>query len=225
MARKHQAGTPEGNEKKQAILDAAAEVFMRLGFASTSLDDISEQYGATKGIIYYHFRSKTNLFFAVLERAMELTRAAIEPEAHGEGSARERLARMASAHTHLIMEHLAYLRVSGLGAQLHISGRTSESERKKMREITAMRDKNEQLYIQVLDEGIANGEFRTVNSRISVKPLLGALNWTSRWYRPREEETLEDRNRLAQEISDFVVHALLPHHPQNARNHDAEDNH
>ncbi len=189
---------------------------MRLGFASTSLDDISEQYGATKGIIYYHFRNKTNLFFAVLHRAMELTRSAIEPEALSEGSARERLARMANAHAHLMMEHLAYLRVSGLGAQLHLSGRTSEAEREQMRAITEMRDKNEQLYIQVIDEGIANKEFRTVNSRIAVKPLLGALNWTSRWYRPREGETYEDRNKLAREISDFVVHAFLPQPSRNA---------
>lgn len=222
MARKSQVGTPEGDEKRQAIMDAAAEVFMRLGFASTSLDDISEQYGATKGIIYYHFRNKTNLFFAVLRHAMELTRAAIEPEALGEGSAKDRLRRMASAHAHLMMEHLAYLRVSGLGAQLHLSGRTTEAEREQMQEITEMRDKNEQLYLQVINEGIASNEFRAVDSRIAVKPLLGALNWTSRWYRPREGETAADRNRLALEIADFVVHAFLPQHSQSK--HEKQDN-
>lgn len=218
MARKRQIGTPAGDEKQQAILNAAAEVFMRLGFASTSLDDISEQYGATKGIIYYHFRNKTSLFFAVLRHAMELTHAAIAPAATSEGSAQDRLRRMATAHTHLMMKHLAYLRVSGLGAQLHLTGRTSESEREQMRVINEMRDNNEQLYLQVINDGIANKEFRAVDSRIAVKPLLGALNWTSRWYRPREDETPEDRNKLAREIADFVVHAFL--HSPNLSTHE-----
>ena len=109
MARKRLAGTPEGDEKQLAILDAAASVFMKLGFAATSLDDISEHYGATKGIIYYHFRSKTTLFFAVQRRAMELTRAAIEPAANAPGSPRTRLEQMAFAHTLLMIEHLSYL--------------------------------------------------------------------------------------------------------------------
>ncbi len=62
------------NDKASAILDAAAHVFMESGFAAASLDDISEAYGATKGIIYYHFKNKSALFFAVQRRAMEMTR-------------------------------------------------------------------------------------------------------------------------------------------------------
>ncbi|WP_237173591.1 TetR family transcriptional regulator [Paracandidimonas lactea] len=210
MARKRLSGTPEGEEKRLGILDSAASVFMRKGFAATSLDDISEAYGATKGIIYYHFRNKTVLFYEVLRRAMALTRAAIEPAATGEGSARTRLYAMAFAHTLLIMEHLDYLRVSGLGAQLHTSGRMSDNERAEMAQITAMRDDNEQLYLHVLEEGIAAGEFRPCNARIAVKPLLGALNWTSRWYRPREHETRRDREAIAKDIAEFAVSALLP---------------
>ena len=107
MGRKREIGTPVGDEKQQGILDAAAAVFMKLGFAATSLDDISDNYGgASKGIIYYHFRSKTNLFFAVQRRAMELTREAIAGIAAGPGTARERLEGMAVAHTLLMMEHL-----------------------------------------------------------------------------------------------------------------------
>lgn len=210
MARKRQIGTPEGDEKQLAILDAAAETFMRMGYAATSLDDISDKYGATKGIIYYHFRNKVTLFFAVLRRAMELTRSAIEPHALSGEPAPMRLRKMAEAHTLLMMEHLPYLRVSGLGAQMHMSGRTSESEREEMKIITQMRDENENLYIKVLEEGLLNKEFRDMDVRVSVKPLLGALNWTSRWYQPREGETRSQREKLAKEISMFAVHAFLP---------------
>lgn len=210
MGRKREIGTPAGDEKELAILDAAAAVFMKQGFAATSLDDISDNYGASKGVIYYHFRNKTKLFFAVQRRAMELTRAAIIDIAAGKGSPRERLKAMAVAHTLLMMEHLDYLRVAAQGLEMHLSGRTTEEERQEIASITALRDGNERLYLEVIEAGVAAGDFRQVNARVAVKPLLGALNWTSRWYHPRKGETRADRSALAEEIANFAVHALLP---------------
>jgi AcrR family transcriptional regulator len=198
-----------GQEKQLAILDAAASVFMRLGFAAASMDDISEAYGATKGIIYYHYRNKSTLFFAVQRRAMELTRQAIKPYTTLTGSASERLRQMAHAHTMLMMSHLSYLRVAAQGLELHLSGRTTAEERAELKAITDLRDGNEQLYLHVIEEGIESGEFRALDPRLSVKPLLGALNWTSRWYRPREDETPQDREHIANEVANFALHALL----------------
>lgn len=210
MARRPQVGTPEGDEKQLAILDAAAAVFMRSGFTGTSLDDISDSYGATKGIIYYHFRNKTTLFFAVQRRAMDLTRMAIEATALEGGPARERLYRMSVAHSLLMMEHLDYLRVAGQGVEFHLSARTTAEERKELAQILELRDRNERLYVEVVQQGVENGEFRRVDPRIAVKALLGALNWTSRWYQPRKGETRADREKLAEEIAQFAVHAFLP---------------
>ena len=210
MGRKREIGTPIGDEKQLGILDAAAAVFMKLGFAGTSLDDISDHYGASKGIIYYHVRSKTALFFAVQRRAMDLTNEAITQAIAQGGSARERLERMAVAHTLLMMEHLDYLRVAAQGLELHLSGRTTQEERDALVQIAALRDANEKLYLDVLNEGAASGEFRPINARIAVKALLGALNWTSRWYHPRDQETGQERHALADELGRFAVHAFLP---------------
>jgi AcrR family transcriptional regulator len=210
MARKSQQGTPEGEEKQTAILDAAAAVFMRLGFAGTSLDDISDNYGATKGIIYYHFRNKTTLFFSVQRRAMEMTRQAIEGAAKGPGTARERLHRMAFNHALLLMERLDYLRVAAQGVEFHLSSRTTAEEREEIAHITELRARNEGLYLDVVTQGIEAREFRRCDPKISVKAMLGSLNWTSRWYQPRPGETRADRERLAEEIAQFAVHAFLP---------------
>jgi len=209
MGRKRQVGTPEGEEKVNGILDAAAGVFMKLGFSASSLDDISDSYGATKGIIYYHFRSKTALFFAVQRRAMELTRAAIEPAAGAEGPPAQRLYDMAFAHTLLMMEHLDYLRVAAQGLEMQLSGRTTEEERTELKRIVAMRDSNERMYLTVLEQGVASGEFRAMDVRIAVKPLLGALNWTSRWYQPRKNETQAERKAIAAEVARYAVQGLL----------------
>src|SRR5437870_3642452 len=55
---------------RQALLDAAAEVFARRGFGGASLDEIAEAAGYTKGAVYSNFGSKDQLFLAVLQDRM-----------------------------------------------------------------------------------------------------------------------------------------------------------
>jgi AcrR family transcriptional regulator len=195
-------------DRRVEILDAAARAFMRQGFAATSLDRVSDEIGSTKGTIYYYYRSKSELFFAVHRRGMELTHAAIRPPFETSSSARQRLHGMAVAHTLLVIEHLAYLRVIAQGLEMHLLERTNASERAELAEVAALREANENLYIRVIKEGIASGEFRTVDAKLAAKPLLGALNWTSRWYQPRDGETQGNKKKLAQSIADFVTAGL-----------------
>ncbi|MDF8361046.1 TetR family transcriptional regulator [Achromobacter anxifer] len=211
MGRPSLMDSTEGIEKRLGILDAAASVFMNLGFSAASLDDISVAYGATKGIIYYYYRNKSALFFAVQRRAMELTREAIEPHALSAEPPAAKLRKMAHDHTVLMMEHLAYLRVAAQGLELHLTGRTTASERAELEDILKLRAANEALYVRVIEEGVRSGDFRAMDAKLLVKPLLGALNWTSRWYHPRKNETAKDRERVANELAGFAVSALLPH--------------
>lgn len=211
MGRPSLMDSTEGIEKRLGILDAAASVFMNLGFSAASLDDISVAYGATKGIIYYYYRNKSALFFAVQRRAMELTREAIEPHALSAEPPAAKLRKMAHDHTVLMMEHLAYLRVAAQGLELHLTGRTTASERAELEDILKLRAANEALYVRVIEEGVQSGDFRAMDAKLLVKPLLGALNWTSRWYHPRKNETAKDRERVASELAGFAVSALLPH--------------
>lgn len=51
----------------QRLVVAARNRFALHGFAATSLDDILEQAGMTRGALYHHFESKTDLFRAVVE--------------------------------------------------------------------------------------------------------------------------------------------------------------
>jgi AcrR family transcriptional regulator len=52
---------------RNAILDAAAEVFEARGFAGASLSDILTRAGVTKGALYFHFSSKEDLAKALIE--------------------------------------------------------------------------------------------------------------------------------------------------------------
>jgi AcrR family transcriptional regulator len=62
--------TPEKRRERtrNALLDAAVDVFVRRGFNAASLDEIAETAGFTRGAIYKHFDSKADLFFAANER-------------------------------------------------------------------------------------------------------------------------------------------------------------
>lgn len=56
-----------GAERRQAILDAAVDVFGTQGFNGGSLSDVAERIGASPPLILYHFGSKEGLLQAVLE--------------------------------------------------------------------------------------------------------------------------------------------------------------
>jgi TetR/AcrR family acrAB operon transcriptional repressor len=58
----------EAQETRNRILDTAEEVFREQGVTSTSLADIADAAGVTRGAIYWHFRNKGDLFTAMVDR-------------------------------------------------------------------------------------------------------------------------------------------------------------
>jgi len=57
-------------QRRQAILDAALEVFSVDGFAAARLDDVAAKAGVAKGTIYLFFKDKENLFEQILINAL-----------------------------------------------------------------------------------------------------------------------------------------------------------
>jgi AcrR family transcriptional regulator len=54
------------DQTRQRILQTASDLFVEHGYAGTSIRDISERLGMTKGSLYYHFSSKEDLLFALI---------------------------------------------------------------------------------------------------------------------------------------------------------------
>src|SRR4051794_22994211 len=50
-----------------ALLDAAAQAFAERGFEATTMDVIAERVGLSKGALYYRYRTKEDLFLALLD--------------------------------------------------------------------------------------------------------------------------------------------------------------
>ena len=79
-------------DRRNAILDAAADVFGARGFDATRMDDVARAAGVAKGLLYKHFPSKDALFEALVDRqsrvyaaelrgALESADASTDPEA------------------------------------------------------------------------------------------------------------------------------------------------
>jgi TetR/AcrR family transcriptional regulator len=61
----------EGEATRQAILNAAEELFVAHGFAATSTATVARQAGVTKSLIHHHFGSKRELWDAVKAVVMD----------------------------------------------------------------------------------------------------------------------------------------------------------
>ena len=59
-------GRPKSEEKADAILDAAAELFLEKGFQGTSMDAIAKRAGVSKQTVYSHYENKDELFKACI---------------------------------------------------------------------------------------------------------------------------------------------------------------
>ncbi|SMO93617.1 TetR/AcrR family transcriptional regulator [Melghirimyces algeriensis] len=58
-------------EKTEQIFQAAVEIFAQHGFERSKMDEIARHAGVAKGTIYYHFKSKEELFVALMNNRME----------------------------------------------------------------------------------------------------------------------------------------------------------
>ncbi|MGH2508071.1 MAG: TetR/AcrR family transcriptional regulator [Ktedonobacteraceae bacterium] len=65
-------------ERKQRILDTAAELLQRWGYRKTTIDDIAKQARVAKGTIYLHWKTREELFIALIEREQLSLSAKIE---------------------------------------------------------------------------------------------------------------------------------------------------
>jgi AcrR family transcriptional regulator len=69
--------TRDADRSKEAILDAAEALFAQKGFEGTSLQEIGERAGVSRGTPNYFFGSKEQLYRAVLERVLAAERASV----------------------------------------------------------------------------------------------------------------------------------------------------
>jgi len=97
--------TGQGEERKQQLLDAAADLFSTRGYANTRIVDICERAGVAKGLFYWYFDTKESLYAemirAMRQRLRRVQADAMDPDAN----AVERIRQAAFASMMFLSEH------------------------------------------------------------------------------------------------------------------------
>jgi AcrR family transcriptional regulator len=110
----------DAERSKQAILQAASDLFAQEGFGGVSLGQIAARAGLSRGTPSYFFGSKAELYMAVLERAFEerekATRRACEPllswaNSENDDPIRDPLSEAVSGYLDFLSQHPAFLKL------------------------------------------------------------------------------------------------------------------
>jgi TetR/AcrR family transcriptional regulator, cholesterol catabolism regulator len=163
------------------ILDAAAYVLSRQGYAGTRLSDVAERANIQTPAIYYYFPSRDALIEEVMASGLADMREQLESTLAGlppDTPAIDKI--LAAAETHLRHE-------------LEFSAYTTASIRNQGQVPSHLRqrgdregDKYGALWRGLFDEAGRTGQLRSdVDPRIAQLLVLGALNWTAEWWDPR----------------------------------------
>jgi AcrR family transcriptional regulator len=111
--RRSRSARASGRNGREEILRAAGEVVAARGFREASVDEIAERAGYSKGALYWHFPSKEDLFFALLEERVdaasremvELLRSAPPEQDMSVEASRRFVELLASEPELLLLEH------------------------------------------------------------------------------------------------------------------------
>jgi AcrR family transcriptional regulator len=98
--------------REEVILDAAAALFRKQGFAGTGLRDIAAKAGMLLGSLQYRFPTKESLLVALMERAIERVMLAVRTAAEGVGDPLDRLRLGLGRITAVALASVAASRVS-----------------------------------------------------------------------------------------------------------------
>ena len=190
--------TTRGERKRRQILDAAAKVLARRGYAATTLSEIAAEVGtAGAGSLYYHFDSREELIEELLRRgarvAYDRSRRAIEMLPRG-ASALERLTAAIRAHLRCVLVESDYARAAVRS--------TGQVPAPMWARVNAEFRGYGRFYDRLIAAAMNAGEIDASVNRSSLRMLLiGAINWAPEWYRPQGPAS-------AREIEDLVVRLL-----------------
>ena len=163
-------------DKRQAILDAAAALFARIGYANAKLADVARACGATKSMLYHYFPSKEDVLFAIIRDHAGGNLAALEEVLAREAPPEERLRALvatwvrrsltARAANTVLMYDLKFLPPRQHRAIVEI-------ERRMIERVGAL--------LAEVSPALRRG--RPPQQKTYALLLFGMLNWTETWFR------------------------------------------
>lgn len=101
----------EKEHRKEEIVDAAQKVFFEKGLHVATVDEIAEAAELSKGTIYVYYKSKEDLYLAVVMRGMQILHDMIERVIESEHNVVKALTRLQETYFEYFEKHRNYFRM------------------------------------------------------------------------------------------------------------------
>lgn len=166
------------DRKQQQVIRDAAKVFAAHGYDQTTIQDLGEAIGLAAGGIYHYVGSKEQLLARICDQIMDpLLEQARELLVADAPPAQQLRAVVRLWVTHVI-EHRDHMLV--FQQERHVIERGAQ-----WRDIRTARKQFERLVEDLIERVHAVGHLALPDNRLAVSALLGMVNHTAQWYRPR----------------------------------------
>jgi TetR/AcrR family transcriptional regulator len=162
-------GRPE--QSRAAILQAAVREFSREGVAGARIDAIARTARVNKALLYYYFKDKEALYSAVLDHVFGGLTAAVNAAFASNVPPREKILAYVRAHFDYVAGHPLYPRI--VQGEMMSAGRNGSSQldrivKQYFRPLAGR-------IAQVLTEGMAAGDFRSVDPLQFVPSMISVI--------------------------------------------------
>jgi AcrR family transcriptional regulator len=198
---------PKKNREQSTskIKAAALHLVATKGYSNTSLEEIANTAGFTKGAVYYHFKSKKRLILEILHdiefRSIELL---IQELSVADGSAKDLLIRFVNFQADWAAKH-----PDDIGVLIMMSIGFTHLDADIHRKIEGSYEKLTSLLTEIISKGVRNGELSSdINIENTVTSLIAIRDGNMLlWYRSGRDP--EVGRQLIRSLTDALLHPVI----------------
>lgn len=181
-------------ERYKAILQAAETLFVEKGYHGVSIEQIANAAGVSKGLVHYHFTSKEQLIVCILEDVLVKISSSLDEILNSDETSQTKIRIVIKTYLNLANPKLKLARTILFENVL---------TEKISNYLALLMEDNTLKLARLVDDGIAKGDFKPVNSHLVANLVRGAI------FELIGEATIQQREvRSLDDIADGITEIL-----------------